>query len=60
MQKVKLLEYVEKGQKIGEVRNLFGEILEEVFSQQPGYVAVLRSNPLVKKGDLACLVAEGR
>lgn len=58
VQKVRLLDYVDKGQKIGEVRNIFGETLEEIFTEQSGYVAVLRSNPLVNPGDLACLVAE--
>lgn len=58
VQSVKLLDYVEKGQKIGEVRNVFGETVEEIFTEQAGYVAVLRSNPLVNPGALACLVAE--
>lgn len=58
VQKVAFLEYVEKGALVGEVRDLFGEVLEEIRTEQSGYVTVLRSNPLVNPGDSVCLVAE--
>jgi uncharacterized protein len=59
VQKVKLLEYVESGHLIGEVRDIFGEVLEEVRTERGGYVAVLRSQPLVSVGEQVCLVTEG-
>ena len=58
VQKVKLLDYVEKGQLVGEVRDLFGETIEEIRTEQAGIVAVLRANPLVSPGDSVCLVAD--
>lgn len=58
VQKVTLLEYVQRGQLIGEVRDLFGDVIEEVRTEQSGYVTVLRANPLVNPGDSVCLVAE--
>lgn len=58
VQKVKLLEYVSSGTLVGEVRDLFGEVIEEVRTEKAGYVAVLRSTPLVNAGDPVCLVAE--
>lgn len=56
---VKMLDYVEKGQLIGVVRNLFGETIEEIRTEQAGYVAMLRATPLVEPGISVCLVAEG-
>lgn len=56
--KVKLLDYVKKGQKIGEVRNLFGEIIEEIFTRQSGYIANLRAVPVVNAGDTVFLVTD--
>ena len=58
VQKVKLLEHVEQNSLVGEVRDLYGEVIEEVRTARSGYVAVLRSNPLVNPGDSVCLVAE--
>ncbi|MBX3288267.1 MAG: succinylglutamate desuccinylase/aspartoacylase family protein [Acidobacteria bacterium] len=58
VQKVKLLDHVKSGTLVGEVRDLFGEVIEEVRTEQAGYVAVLRSDPLVRPGDPVCLVAE--
>ncbi len=58
VQKARLLEYVESGRLVGEVRDLFGEVIEEVRTEHAGYVAVLRSDPLVHPGDPVCLVAE--
>lgn len=58
VQKATLLEYVERGHLVGEVRDLFGEVLEEVRTEQSGYVTVLRADPLVYPGDPVCLVAE--
>ena len=58
VQKVKLMDFVETGQLIGEVRNLFGETIEEIRTDQSGYVAMLRATPLVEPGISVCLVAE--
>ena len=55
---VKLLDYVEKGQKIGEVRNVFGETIDEIFTQRSGYIANLRAMPIVSAGDTAFLVTD--
>ncbi|MGE3384880.1 MAG: succinylglutamate desuccinylase/aspartoacylase family protein [Pyrinomonadaceae bacterium] len=60
VQRVGLLDEVEAGRLIGEVRDLFGEVLEEVRTPRAGIVAVLRSDPLVNPGDPVCLVAESR
>ncbi|MEZ5344954.1 MAG: succinylglutamate desuccinylase/aspartoacylase family protein [Pyrinomonadaceae bacterium] len=57
VQKVSLLDRVEKGDLIAEVRDLFGEVIEEVTADQTGYVSVLRSNPLVTEGDTVCLIS---
>ncbi len=58
VQRVNLLDHVENGQLVGEVRDLFGEVLEEVRTMSSGIVAVLRSEALVSPGDPVCLVAE--
>lgn len=58
VQKVKLMDYVESGQLIGIVRNLFGETIEEIRTEKAGYVAMLRATPLVEPGISVCLVAE--
>jgi predicted deacylase len=58
VQRVNLLDHVEKGDLVGEVRDLFGEVLEEIRTLSAGIVAVLRSDPLVNPGDPVCLVAE--
>lgn len=58
IQKVKLMDYVERGQLIGSVRNLFGETIEEIRTAQAGYVAMLRATPLVEPEISVCLIAE--
>jgi predicted deacylase len=58
VQRVKLLDQVKAGDLVGEVRDLFGEVLEDVRTLSAGIVAVLRSDPLVNPGDPVCLVAE--
>jgi predicted deacylase len=57
--KAKLLEHVESGQIIAEVRDIFGDVLEEIQAEHAGYIAVLRSEPLVSAGDPVCLVVDG-
>jgi predicted deacylase len=57
--KAKLLEHVESGQIIAEVRDIFGDVLEEIQAEHSGYIAVLRSEPLVNAGDPVCLVVDG-
>jgi predicted deacylase len=56
--KVKLLEQVEIGYLIGIVRNLFGEMIEEIRAEQTGYVTMLRANPIVNPGDPVCVITE--
>lgn len=56
---VELLNFVSKGELIGEIRNLFGETIEKIRSEQSGFVAMLRAVPIVNPGDSICLVAEG-
>jgi predicted deacylase len=58
VQRVKLLDQVKAGDLVGEVRDLFGEVLEDVRTLSAGIVAVLRSDPLVNPGDPVCLVSE--
>lgn len=58
VQKVGLLDLVDEDQLIAEVRDLYGDVIEEIRTRRPGYVAVLRSNPLVSPGDPVCLIAE--
>ncbi len=56
---VTLLDRIERGQVIGVVRDLFGETIEELRSEQTGYVAMIRSMPLVHPGVSVCLVVDG-
>lgn len=58
VQKVKLLDFVQSGQTIGEVRNLFGETVEEIRAEQSGYLTLLRTNPIVHPGIPICLIAD--
>lgn len=57
VQRVRLLERVERGDLVGIVRDLFGETIEEVRAESTGYVAMLRAAPVVNPGDPVCLVA---
>ncbi len=59
VQKVKLLDRVNTGDVVAEVRDIFGDVLEELRADGPGFVAVLRSEPMVKAGDPVCLVVDG-
>lgn len=56
--RAKLLEHVEAGQLLAEVRNIFGDIIEEIRAERSGYVAVLRSEPIVTEGEPVCLVVD--
>lgn len=58
VQRVRLLDRVEKGTLVGEVRDLFGGVLEEIRTTHPGIVAVLRANPIVYPGDPVSHVVE--
>jgi len=57
--RAKLLEHVEAGQLLAEVRDMFGAVLEEIRADREGFVAVLRSEPIVAAGDPVCLVVDG-
>jgi len=48
---------VAAGQKLAEIRNLRGELLEEFFAQSPGKVLALRSKAYIKPENWAVLVA---
>ena len=48
---VKLGEQVEKGQKLGEVRNLFGAKVEEIFAPIGGVVIYMAVSLAINKGD---------
>ncbi|MGD9562431.1 MAG: succinylglutamate desuccinylase/aspartoacylase family protein [Pyrinomonadaceae bacterium] len=58
VQRVKLLDRVDRGALLGEVRDLFGTVIEEVRAARSGYVALLRADPLVNPGDSVSIVAE--
>ena len=48
---------VKKGQKIGEIRDLYqGKLLEEVTATENGIVGTLRINPLVHEGECLAIV----
>lgn len=56
---VKLLDLVEKGQLIGEVRDEFGQTVEVVNAEESGYVVMLRATPTVEPGTPVCLITQG-
>lgn len=53
---VELLDHVEKGQVLAEVRDPFGRALAEVKADRSGYVMSMRSFAHVKAGDLLFLL----
>ena len=52
---------VEKGSKLGEVRDLYqGLVLEEVHAPEDGYVVTLRDHPMVHQKELAAVLLRGK
>ncbi|MFV0390036.1 MAG: succinylglutamate desuccinylase/aspartoacylase family protein [Pyrinomonadaceae bacterium] len=56
--KVKLLDFVKRGTLIAEVRNVYGETIEQVVAKNAGCVSMLRAATVVEPGTLVCLVVE--
>lgn len=56
---VQILELVTRQQVVGLVRDLFGETVEEIRSQQEGYVVLLRALPIVYPGETVCVITGG-
>ena len=55
---VGLLEHVEQGAIVGEILDLFGDVVETVRSPAAGVVMMLRGRPVVESGEPLCVVAE--
>jgi predicted deacylase len=55
---VKLMERVEKDQSVGEIRDIFGQTIEKIHAERKGFVAMLRSTPVVSPGDTLFLIAD--
>ncbi len=53
---VELLEVVTKGDLLGRVLGLAGEICDEIFAEQDGVVILIRATPSVSAGDQVFLV----
>ncbi|MEE8126988.1 MAG: hypothetical protein V3T45_00405, partial [Nitrospinaceae bacterium] len=48
---------MEKGDKLGEVRDLYeGVVLEEVHAPEEGYVVTLRDHPMVHEKELVAVL----
>jgi predicted deacylase len=56
---VHILEQVTRNQVVGLVRDLFGETIEKIRSQQAGYVILLRALPIVYPGETVCVITGG-
>ena len=53
-----LLERVEKGQPVGEIRDIFGQTIQKIHAERKGLVAMLRATPVVSPGDALFLIAD--
>jgi predicted deacylase len=56
---VRILDQVSRNQTVGFVRDVFGETIEEIKSQQAGYVILLRALPIVYPGETVCVITSG-
>ena len=54
----KLLDLVKKGESLGTIKNLSGELLEEIFSPIQGYVGMRRMLPSTHIGDGLFMIAD--
>ena len=52
-----LLDLVNKGERLGTIKSLSGELLEEIFSPMQGYVGMRRMLPSAHVGDSLFLIA---
>ena len=55
---VRLMDRVEKGQPVGEIRDIFGQTIEKIRAERGGFVAMLRATPVVSPGDTLFLIAD--
>jgi predicted deacylase len=55
--RVKLLERVEKGQRLGEVTDLVGEVIEEIRADNAGLIELVRATPRVFPGETVFLIS---
>ena len=56
--RVRVLDEVKPGERLGVIRDPLGRVLHEVLSQQSGIVVFLRTFPRVQAGDPLCTVLE--
>jgi len=54
-----LLDLVKKGESLGTIKTLSGELLEEIFSPIQGYVGMRRMLPSTHVGDSLFMIADG-
>lgn len=54
---VKVADLVEAGQVVGTVRDMFGEVVAEVYAETSGVVDALRHNPVIPAGDWVISIA---
>ena len=54
-----LLDLVKKGESLGTIKSLSGELLEEIFSPIQGYVGMRRMLPSTHVGDSLFMIADG-
>jgi len=53
-----LLDLVNKGERLGTIKSLSGELLEEIFSPMQGYVGMRRMLPSAHVGDSLFMIAD--
>ena len=58
MNRVSILESVDKGQTLGELVDIYGERLETYHSPVAGLVGLIREFPVVQAGDSLYLIAD--
>ena len=56
--KVGLLEAVAQGAVVGEILDVFGDVVETVHSPAAGAVMMLRGRPVVESGEPLCVIAQ--
>jgi predicted deacylase len=54
-----ILDYVLPGHRVGLVRDMFGDTIEEVMAPNEGNVVLLRALPIVRPGDTLCVITGG-
>jgi predicted deacylase len=54
-----LLDLVKKGESLGTIKSLSGELLEEIFSPIQGYVGMRRMLPSTHVGDSLFMIVDG-